>query len=89
VPVTELNCYLAMLSVAKVRSRSVSARQTNDCAWSTGAMILTGGNRANGSKTCHNATLSTTNLTLADLGSNPGLRGERPVTSRLSDGTVD
>jgi hypothetical protein len=38
--------------------------------------------------TCPNATLSTTNLTWTDLGSNPGLRGERPATNRLSHGTA-
>jgi hypothetical protein len=37
-------------------------------------------------KTCPSATLSTTNLTWIDPGSNPGLRGERPATSRLSHG---
>jgi len=35
-------------------------------------------------KTCPSATLSTINLTWTDLGSNPGLRGERPATNRLS-----
>jgi hypothetical protein len=39
-------------------------------------------------KTCPSATLSTTNLTWIDLGSNPGLRGERPATNRLSHGTA-
>jgi hypothetical protein len=39
-------------------------------------------------KTCPSATLSTTNLTWTDLGSNPGLRGERPATNRLSHGKV-
>jgi hypothetical protein len=39
-------------------------------------------------KTCTSATLSTTNLTWNDPGSNPGLCGERPVTNRLSHGTV-
>jgi hypothetical protein len=32
--------------------------------------------------------LSTTNPTLTDLGSNPGLCGERPATDRLSHGTA-
>ena len=36
-----------------------------------------------GSKTCHSATLSTTNLTWTVLGSNPNLRLERPATDRL------
>jgi hypothetical protein len=34
-------------------------------------------------KSCPNATLSTTNLTWTDLGSNPGLRGERPAPFSL------
>jgi hypothetical protein len=33
-------------------------------------------------------TLSTTNPTWIDLGANPGLRGERPATNRLSHGTA-
>ena len=41
-----------------------------------------------GEKTCPSATLSTTNPTWTDPGSNPGLRGERPATSRLSHGTA-
>jgi hypothetical protein len=39
-------------------------------------------------KTCPSATLSTTNLTWTDPESNPGLRGERPATNRLSHGTA-
>jgi hypothetical protein len=39
-------------------------------------------------KTCPSATLSTTNLTWTDPGSNPGLRGERPATNCLSHGTA-
>ena len=38
--------------------------------------------------TCPSATLSTINLTWTDTGSNPGLRGERPATNRLSHGTA-
>jgi hypothetical protein len=34
------------------------------------------------------ATLSTTNPTWTDLGANPGPRGERPATNRLSHGTA-
>jgi hypothetical protein len=34
------------------------------------------------------ATLSTTNPTWIDPGANPGLRGERPGTNRLSHGTA-
>jgi hypothetical protein len=33
-------------------------------------------------------TLSTTNPTWIDPGANPGLRGERPATNRLSHGTA-
>jgi hypothetical protein len=39
-------------------------------------------------ETCQNATLATTNLTLTDLGANPGLRSEKPATNRLSYGTA-
>jgi hypothetical protein len=35
------------------------------------------------------ATLFTTNSTLTGLGSNPGLRDERPATDRLSHGTAE
>jgi hypothetical protein len=34
------------------------------------------------------ATLSTTNPTWIDPGANPGLRGERPATNRMSHGTA-
>jgi hypothetical protein len=53
-----------------------------------GGMILSGGNRRTRRKNYPSATLSTTNPTWTDLGANPGLRGERPVTSRLSHGTA-
>jgi hypothetical protein len=39
-------------------------------------------------KTCPSATLSITNPTWTDPGSNSGLRGERPATNRLSHGTA-
>jgi hypothetical protein len=39
-------------------------------------------------KTCPTATLSTTNPTRPDLGSNPGRRGGKPATNRLSYGTA-
>ena len=51
-------------------------------------MKLTGENRSSRGKTCPSATLSTTNPTWTDPGSNPGLRGERPATNRLSHGTA-
>jgi hypothetical protein len=48
-------------------------------------MKLTGKNRSTwGGKTCPSATLSTTNPTWTDPVSNPGPRGERPATNRLS-----
>jgi hypothetical protein len=49
-------------------------------------MKLTGENRRTRGKTCPSATLSTTNLTWTDPGSNPGLRGGRPAANRLSHG---
>jgi hypothetical protein len=39
-------------------------------------------------KTCPSATLSTTNPTWPDLGSNPDRRGGKPATNRLSYGTA-
>ena len=39
-------------------------------------------------KPCPNATLSTINPTWTDPGPNPGLRGERPATTRLSHGAA-
>jgi hypothetical protein len=42
------------------------------------------GNPKNSRKTCLSATLSTTNPTWTDLGTNPGRRGEKPATNRLS-----
>jgi hypothetical protein len=51
-------------------------------------MKLTGENRSTRGKTCPSATLSSTNPTWTDPGSNPGPRGERPATNRLSHGTA-
>jgi len=39
-------------------------------------------------KTCHSATLCTTNVKWADLGSNQDLRGVSPASNRLSHGTA-
>jgi hypothetical protein len=39
-------------------------------------------------ETCSSATLSTTSPTCPDLRSNPGRRGGKPATNRLSYGTV-
>jgi hypothetical protein len=41
-----------------------------------------------GGKTCPSATLTTTNPTWTDPGSNLGLCGGRPATNRLSHGTT-
>jgi hypothetical protein len=49
-------------------------------------MKLTGETEVLG--TCTSATLSTINPTWTDPGSNPGLRGGRPATNRLSHGTA-
>ena len=51
--------------------------------------ILMEENRSTGRKTCPHAPLSTANPTWTDLGLNPGVRGERPATSRLSCGTSE
>jgi hypothetical protein len=51
-------------------------------------MKLTGEDRSTRGKTCPSATLSITNPTWTDPGSNPGLRGVRLATNRLSHGTV-
>ena len=51
-------------------------------------MKLTGENRSTRGKTCPSATLSTTNPTLTDPGSNPDLREERPEIILLSHGTA-
>jgi hypothetical protein len=53
-----------------------------------GGMILTEENRRTQRNICPSATLSTTNPTWNDPGVNPGLRGERPATNRLSHGTA-
>jgi hypothetical protein len=51
-------------------------------------MKLTGETEVLGGKTCPSATLSTTNPTWTDLGSNRGLRSGRPAANRLSHGTA-
>ena len=52
-------------------------------------MTLTGENRNRWRKTCRSATLFSTNPAWTELGSNPGLRGERPATNSLSHGTAN
>jgi hypothetical protein len=51
-------------------------------------MKLTGENRRTRGKTCPSASLSTTNPTRIDPGSNPDLRGGRPAANRLSHGAA-
>jgi hypothetical protein len=51
-------------------------------------MKLTGQNRSTPGKNCPSASLSTTNPTLTDPGSNKGLHVERPATNRLRHGTA-
>jgi hypothetical protein len=51
-------------------------------------MKLTGENRTTRGKTCPIATLSTTNPTWTDPGSNPGLRGERSAKRTYLDGSI-
>jgi hypothetical protein len=51
-------------------------------------MKLTGETRNTRGKPRPSATLSTTNPTWTDLGSNPGLRGGTPANNRLSHGTA-
>jgi hypothetical protein len=51
-------------------------------------MKVTGENRSTWGKTCPSATLSITNPTWTDQGSNQDVRGERPATNRLSHGRV-
>jgi hypothetical protein len=46
------------------------------------------GKSKNRRKTCTSTTLSTTNPTWIDPGTNPGLRGERPATTDMSNGTA-
>jgi hypothetical protein len=48
-----------------------------------------GNPKYSGKKTCPSATLSTKISTWTDPGSNPGLRGGRPATNRLSHGTAN
>jgi hypothetical protein len=55
---------------------------------SLGGMILTGENRKTRRKTCPDATLSTTNSTWIDPGSNPGFRRERTAANRQSRNTA-
>jgi len=53
-----------------------------------GGMILTWEHRNTWRKLCPSATLSITNVTWSGLGLKRGLRGQRPATDRLSQGTA-
>jgi hypothetical protein len=54
-----------------------------------GGMILTEKNGTTRRKPSHSATVSTTNPTWTDQGTNPGLRGERQrVTARATEQTI-
>jgi hypothetical protein len=57
-------------------------------AWRTTVEWYWQGKAKNLEETCPNATLSTTNLTWTNPGSNPGLRCERPATDRLNNDTT-
>jgi hypothetical protein len=52
-----------------------------------GEMILMVVNRRTRRKICPGVTLSNTSPILTDLGANPGLHGERPMTSHLIHNT--
>jgi hypothetical protein len=56
--------------------------------WGSGGLESTGDNRSTRGKTCPRATFYATNPTWTDPGSNPGVRGGRPATNRLSHGTA-
>jgi hypothetical protein len=51
-------------------------------------MIMTGESQRTRRQTCPSATLSTTNPTWTDPGTNLGLHGERPATNCLTHGMV-
>jgi len=51
--------------------------------WSTGGMTVIDEIHSTRWKTCHGATLSITNLTRTDRGSNQSLRGDKPTTNHL------
>jgi hypothetical protein len=63
-------------------------RDDGECAAIGGTKIDTG-NRSTGRKPAPSATLSTTNPTSPDPGSNTGRRGRKPATNRLSYGTAE
>jgi hypothetical protein len=74
--------------VMKTKRKMISFFFRFSKKWSTGGMKLTGKTEVIGKKTYPSVTLSTTNPTWTDKGSNPGLRGERPAPNRLNHGTA-
>jgi hypothetical protein len=56
--------------------------------WEFGGMKVDRGKPKYSEKTCHSATLSTKNPTWPDPGANPGRRGGKPATNRLSYGAA-
>ena len=62
----------------------------NEWVWVVGEMLLTGESEVlgRGGESCPSATLSNTDPTWTDLGSNLGLHGDRPATNGLNLGTV-
>jgi hypothetical protein len=64
-----------------------SSQMMHEWIWSSREIILTGRNRRTRRKSCPSVTLST-NPTWIVLDANPGLRGGKPATNRLSCGTA-
>jgi hypothetical protein len=77
---TSLNCCHCRAYYSSPRWYECGERRWND--------TLTGENRRTRRRSCQSASLSTTNSTRIDPGRNPGFRGERPATNRLSHGTA-
>jgi hypothetical protein len=60
----------------------------SECVRNIGGMMLTRKKWSTRKQTYTIAILPTTNLTWIGLGSNPGLRGDGPVTNHLNQGTA-
>jgi len=67
---------------------SVSDRWVKELLCTIGGIVLSAESRSTERKTCHSANLSTTNITRTLLGTNLGLRDERPATDRQTHGTT-
>jgi hypothetical protein len=74
--------------VSELRYQMTYCSPPSDSMDSYGEIRDTGKKKKTRRKTCASATLSTTNPTRADQGTNPDLSGERPVTNRLSHETA-